>query len=161
MRTDVVDWILFSLDDLVTVLQAEGSHLTGGSDTLTEGGKLNFDGQRVIFLRVHPHCSFTDIPHHCWQTRCWHRGADRANQPENDTEKLSQKATQPIIWYFRWTAASAEAVVGSIQPEWPVYTLRRIVTVPLYKHVLYCRPSSLILLHPFQFCFFFSPSLKL
>ena len=74
----------------------------------------------VSILSAASYCSFTDIPHQCGQTRCWHRGVNRANQPENEMEKLSQKATQPIIWYFRSAAASVEADVGSLQPAWPV-----------------------------------------
>lgn len=80
------------------------------------------------FLTVTSYCSFTDIPHQCGQTRCWHRGVNRANQPENEMEKLSQKATLPIIWYFRSTAASALARVGSTQPARPtsLCTLRKL-----------------------------------
>lgn len=61
--------------------------------TIAEGPEL-----RVFHVHsVASYCSFTDTPHHCEQTSCCHRGINAANQPENKTEKLSQKATQPII----------------------------------------------------------------
>lgn len=64
-------------------------------------------------------CSFSDIPHHCGQMS-WRRGVNTANQPENEMEKLSQKATRPIIRYFISAVDWVDTSVGSIQPTWPV-----------------------------------------
>lgn len=68
----------------------------------------------------------------------WHRGSNRANQPENEMEKLSWKATWPIIWYHRSTAASVEAGVGSIQPG------RSTRLCKLQRQESTCRMVSLI-----------------
>lgn len=34
-------------------------------------------------LSAASYCSFIHIPFRCGQTRCWHRGVNRANQPQN------------------------------------------------------------------------------
>lgn len=52
-------------------------------------GKLYWNRPRVVCILVAAsYCSFTDIPHRCGQTRCWRRGVNRADQPENEIERL-------------------------------------------------------------------------